>query len=266
MQCCSLSRARASKNFGDDALSSGRVSEASRQRTLVAWHGSNKPSELSELLVELLGELESQLGDGFVPYELEQIHATLIGLEHVRGDPTRHRDFVDFGGDRPMNLAGLRDFLLADLQDEFFVRFAGFAPDEAPFKSRGKSPYERSFSVQGDKLVLVGWPEEPERDARWPLRLDLLRRAGRAFGVRHRWHVDDAIDNDCYLRLGLLARPLERPDREALAARLRVLLSDRGPVRVRFDADSLTWVSYLDTRLPRETTETCGFAQGPLEL
>ena len=72
---------------------------------------------------------------------------------------------------------------------------------ELPFTSRGQHLAERTFSVQDQAFVLMGWPAESLAGAGRPL--DELRREMNAAGVRHRYHVRAAdVDNDLYLVVG----------------------------------------------------------------
>ena len=63
------------------------------QLTLVSHYGP-KPPTLARLIIELQQLLAQQLGTSFVPYALEQVHATVVGLEGLRvGGKVRGENF-----------------------------------------------------------------------------------------------------------------------------------------------------------------------------
>lgn len=226
-----------------------------RQATVVAFYGS-KPAGLAELVARCQDELAGELGAGFRPYQAGQVHATLVGLERVPGSPRLNRAFSTFRGrsvamDIPRALAELAH----ELRMPMTLRFAGFGPEEQPFTSRGRRPHDRSFSLQDDRAVLMGWPvrRSPIPGVPWayPPVLDGLRRRVQKHGVLHAWHASpDDVDNDVYLRLGLLRRDVDTASRVAAEDRLRTVLADHEPVTVGLTADGLHVVSYTDDTLP----------------
>jgi hypothetical protein len=141
-------------------------------------------------------------GDAFLPYSLEQIHATLIAFNGV-SDPVGGAIVNEYylehtGVRRTMNV----DLAMRVLTERFGrslpVRVGGYrAGDEVPFRSRGQHLYERTFSVQGDAFVLVGWPTEAG------LPLHRLRRDLNAAGLLHRYHArTDDVDGDMHIVVG----------------------------------------------------------------
>ena len=61
----------------------GPTSTQPANRTLVAYYGPKKPPALATLLLEMQQLTRRHFGDSFEPYELDQMHATLIGLESI---------------------------------------------------------------------------------------------------------------------------------------------------------------------------------------
>src|SRR3974390_1879197 len=55
--------------------------------TLVSFYGE-KPSEVTQLMIYLQDLLASALSAGFRPYQLEQVHGTIVGLEGRRSGTT----------------------------------------------------------------------------------------------------------------------------------------------------------------------------------
>ena len=142
-----------------------------------------------------------------MPYSLEQVHATLIALDGVR-DPGTGAIVNEYllahaGVPREMDLPRVMDILARRFATPLRVRIGGFRPDqEIPFTSRGQHLAMRTFSVQGNAFVLMGWPGRLAR--REPARpLDELRREMNAANVRHKYHVRATdVDNDLYLVVG----------------------------------------------------------------
>jgi hypothetical protein len=156
-----------------------------------------------------------------------------------------------------MDLAGFLAHLRAKARLPWRVQIGGFAQREAPFTSRGQRPYERSFSIQGDKIVLIGWPVAPPSRAGT---LDELRRAAQRFGILHAYHRTEAdADDDFYLRVGLARRDLEASTRALVEERLRRHLAAR-PLVIEVALADLWLAAYEDEALPVRSTQVWSLA------
>jgi hypothetical protein len=235
-----------------------------RQATLVAFYGP-KHGQLREFLERCqnrVGRSVRQLGTGieFRPYPLAQIHATVLGLERSPPPGFHNRNFQELRG-RPqvMRLPELFEFILDSLDFPFHAQFGGFEDHDYPFQSRGARPYYRSFSLQDRTAVIIGWPlgaAGRERKGRpraslrrgaqgYPMILDELRRGAQRFNVLHRWHRKTAdVDNDLYLRLGVLESELAVSKRERVEVDIRQDLSASLPLIVRLTVADMAVVSY----------------------
>ena len=175
----------------------------SRFVSAVAFYGP-KTGRLRELLTGVQALIAEHVGAGFRPYSLEQVHATLIALNGVREGGTIVNEYLleHAGVRREMDLPRVMDILDRRFAVPLRVRIGGFRPGQAaPFTSRGQHLAERTFSVQGEAFVLVGWPADSLAGAARPL--DELRRAMNAAGVLHRYHARPAdVDNDLHLVVG----------------------------------------------------------------
>ena len=171
----------------------------------VALYGP-KTGAARSFLTGVQGLIAEQVGDGFAPYTLEQVHATLIALNAMRDPDTGavvNEYFLTLtGAPREMDLPRVMDILTARFRDPLRVRFGGFARDQAaPFTSRGQSLYERGFSVTGRAFVLVGWPVESFGGPARPL--DELRREMNGAGLLHRYQpLATDRDNDLHMVVG----------------------------------------------------------------
>lgn len=173
----------------------------------VALYGQ-KTGEVRNLLESVQATIARQLGTAFLPYTLEQIHGTLIGLNGVREHATGaviSQYYLEHRGARCM-----MDFerVLEILEERFSrplpIRIGGFSPgDETGFTSQGRHPHERTFSARNGALVLMGWPVSTIESQGAQRPLDDLRRDMNDANVLHRYHatVTD-VDNDFHLVLG----------------------------------------------------------------
>ena len=175
----------------------------SRFISAVAFYGP-KTGRLRELLTGVQALIAEHVGGDFRPYALDQVHATLIALNGVRAGGTIVNEYLleHAGERREMDLPRVMDILARRFATPLRVRIGGFRPgQEIPFTSRGQHLAERSFSVQGEAFVLVGWPADSLAGLGRPV--DELRREMNAAGVLHRYHARPAdVDNDLHLVVG----------------------------------------------------------------
>lgn len=175
----------------------------SRFISAVAFYGP-KTGRLRELLAGVQALIAAQVGDDFLPYSLEQVHATLIALDGVRdgGAVINEYSLANAGVRREMDLPRVMDILARRFATPLRVRIGGFRPEQAvPFTSRGQHLAERAFSVRGHAFVLLGWPADSLAGAGQPL--DELRREMNTAGVLHKYHARPAdLDNDLYMVVG----------------------------------------------------------------
>jgi hypothetical protein len=175
----------------------------SRFISAVAFYGP-KTGRLRELLTGVQALIAEHVGADFRPYTLEQVHATLIALNGVREGGTIVNEYLleHAGVRRQMDLPRVMDILAQRFAVPLRVRIGGLRPEAAvPFTSRGQHLAERTFSVQGEAFVLVGWPADSLAGA--GMALDELRREMNAAGALHRYHARPAdVDNDLHLVVG----------------------------------------------------------------
>jgi hypothetical protein len=176
---------------------------ASRFISAVAFYGP-KTGRLREFLTGVQALIAEHVGGDYRPYTLEQVHATLIALNGVREGGTVVNEYMleHTGERREMDLPRVMDILARRFATPLRVRIGGFRPEQAvPFTSRGQHLAERTFSVQGEAFVLVGWPADSLAGTGMPV--DELRREMNAAGVLHRYHTRPAdVDNDLHLVVG----------------------------------------------------------------
>jgi len=195
--------------------------------TVVAFYGP-KPAALGALIGSVQQAFAEALGAAFRPRPVDDVHATVIGLE-----------------DAPGCADDVAAFLAAELRRApVELRFGGFSGEET-FRSRGRPLRERSALLDGERAVVIGWPVEHGRAT---ARLGELRRDCARFGVIHKYHRGTtALDSDAYLVVG----HADAPPGAAEAVRARAL---GRATSVRLTASDVSVVEYVDPALPRESS------------
>ena len=227
--------------------------------SLVAFYG-DKPIQLINLIDKLqkkLGKYEL-LKDKFIPYQMEQVHATILGCEGLRNSQGIISQwlFERRGQEKYINFADLSNYL-QQLDLSLTICFGGYDRDrDYNFLSRDLFLYERSFQLlpAGDLTipVLIGWSWQNNSVT---LAIDKLRRSFQQFNLLHKYHATtEAIDNDFYLRLGTINALLSVEEIEAIANEIRVLLA-ASTVYIPLRSKDLAFVRYQDLQLTPSTTK-----------
>lgn len=241
-----------------------------RQATLVACYGA-KSLTLARLITLCSKRIVDTVGEQFSPYQLDQIHATVVGLEHAPGSALSNLNFQRYRRRSvEMDLPGFLDYLLSSAPIPFSIQIGGFADRGYPFTSRRQRPYKRSFSIQGDKVVLMGWPRLGQSEGQsssaaiagieeaqlYPSTLNEIRLAAQQYGILHAYHRDPLdVDNDFYFRIGLLNPPvLAASTRRKLEVNVRQLLGTEHPAAIEVGLSDLYVASYDDDALPKSST------------
>ena len=249
-----------------------------RQVTLIALYG-NKPALLSELISECQKQITEKISINFKPYTIRQIHATIIGLEQVEGSAWLNLNFDKHRNRKErMNFEGLLSLIRAGNTFPLQVQIGGFRNRDYPFVSRGQRPYERSFSIQGDKAVLMGWPirgtpsasnvesktELIQESRIYPTALDDIRRASQSYNVLHSYHRSlTDIDNDFYFRIGLIKNtPLDPLLQQIIENTMKQFLSIIRPVIIEVTLQDVYIASYENDTLPLKTTKIWPVSDG----
>ena len=175
--------------------------------TAVALYGT-KQEPVRELLQPIQEIVRRELGGGFRPYTLDQIHSTLITLDWApdgrTGRPVNQRYQEVTGAADPMDPGRALGILGSFGESPHRIRMGGFRPaSPVTFSSRGMHPHDRTFCAHGQALVLVGWPLATIARGLSAKPLDDLRRHMNDANILHRYHKSPAdIDNDFHLVIG----------------------------------------------------------------
>ena len=147
----------------------GKSHPSMKQITLVSLYG-----EKEDNLVKLIGRCQKDVAESvtepdgstcFTPHDIRQIHATIIGLERRIGSSADNASFLKHRErEVEMDFEGFLRYLRGCGHFPLEVQIGGFGEREYPFTSGNPitgekmRPYDRSFSLQGDKVVMMGWP------------------------------------------------------------------------------------------------------------
>jgi hypothetical protein len=223
--------------------------------SLVAFYG-NKSPEFRRLIQKLQQQLSNLLPGVFECYPLESIHATLLGCEGVKTERgILSQWFLERREEsRIVDFHGFLNFIRNCSQFPMNIRFGGyeFSVDYG-FNSHHKHPYERSFYFQNDIAVLIGWPIKMETIM---MNINHLRRSAENYNLLHKYHGNpDAVDNDCYLRIGLLNSTISAEKRQEVEQKIQEYLRRRLPLEQVISLDNLSFVQYNNYTLPLATTQ-----------
>lgn len=229
------------------------------QATIVALLGE-KPEPLRSLLAALQADVADVLGRRFRPYRLDQIHATIVGLERDERQAARlvnRNHAILRGAEAAMDFDGLLGFFQTSSLIPFTVQIGGFAERDYPFVSRGARPFDRSFSRQGRSAVVMGWPVAA---GSYPPTLAQLRSGAERFGIAHAYHATATDrDNDFYFRLGMIDDPHPQAIDDGPAAgmfrRFRQRLAAQPPVAATIGLSQLSVAFYASPELLPATTQ-----------
>lgn len=229
--------------------------ERRMQVTLVAYYGK-KPEVISNFIRSCQDILAEHLLSTFHPYDIEQVHGTIIGLEgYHHNNAIINENFLEIGETRNMDIDKVLNFLRSSKMFPINIRMGGFRNYEKYcFTSRGKHPYLRSFSIQKGTAVAMGWPI---KDEVYPNSLDDLRRKmSTEVNVLHKYHKKKGdIDNDFYLVLGDVdLNSINEFKQQKVEEIMRLDLAGLEPVIFPLGLEQLSVVGYLDTQLPKKTS------------
>ena len=224
-----------------------------QQLTLVAFYGKKNDHPLWVFIKQLQDKITLNLeARNFIPYDLEKIHGTIIGLEGRRtGNEIVNENYLKkYDELRSMNLKGLIDFILND--DKIFpicVKIGGYKEEKKySFKSSGKHPFLRSFSIQKKIVVAMGWPvKKINNKLIYPSNIDRLRRTCNAFNVLHKYHNSpQSYDNDLFFVLGNVREGLNNNLLETCEIQIRNDLATSSLPPIEISQNDLKVIAYSE--------------------
>jgi len=214
--------------------------------SVVAYYGEkrrNQP-ELADLITGVQEVVSRAVAGQFHARDLFEVHARIVGLDRVKNY-------------RRPRLSDLLFYLRSTFDAGMTIQFGGFAPAYLGMRSRDLSLYERSFTVSGGDVMLMGWPVESGAPS---TALDTVRRQCEQLGFAHKYYSGDlAEDPDCYLSVGRLDDGARVEDCELLVREYLSRLRSAGAqapdgIRVSLSSADISIVVYEDRRLARASS------------
>lgn len=231
-----------------------------KQLGLVSLYGQ-KPSSFENLVKDCQELISKYLGDTFLPYDIGQIHGTIISLAQLRDRNLYNLHHYKLTDELiKMDIVGYLTYLKSEIIFPFTIRIGGFDADDAPFLSKGCKPYARSFFIMGIKALMIGWPLDRESIDNSGLEISNLlgkmRKAGERFNIPHMYNSSNFVDNEYYFRIGILREQVsEKVKILEVENAIREYLSSNDPVFLEINLRDLSLVLYEDETLPLETTD-----------
>ncbi len=180
--------------------------------SLVSCYG-DKPQALTTIIEKVQSLVIHSLKDAFQPYQPEQVHATIIGMETVNVDNKLYSKWCIENQIRvdPVDWKKLTGFLIKEIPP-VIIQMGGYKSDvDYGFESRCSSPYMRSFSIHANRVVINGWPvtESPEGYQSSQV-LYHWRKQFQQYHLCHKWNADGYQDNDFFMVLGTIKKQLNK--------------------------------------------------------
>lgn len=234
--------------------------------SLVAYYG-NKPLKLQQLITELQQLLKESYTNNFIPYDLEQVHATIIGCEGVKTKSgTIDKWFYALRNEiKYIDYAGLLNFFLNSNLFSLNICFGGYQDDvDYQFLSRNQHPAVRSFQLQIAKdntliPIVIGWSLQEQTIT---TAIDNLRRDLQQFNCLHKYHkFPHDIDNDVYLRLGTIIGDFTPESIADIQQKVNYYLQNKKPTTIPLNQENLAIAKYQSLSLPISTTEIYSLAK-----
>ncbi|MCU0533605.1 MAG: hypothetical protein MUD14_06885 [Hydrococcus sp. Prado102] len=223
--------------------------------SLVAFYGT-KPLAFQLLIESLQKQLSEVLQEKFESYPIEQIHATLIGCEGLKTEKgIISKWFLEHRGEEKyINLSEFMAFIRQSDRLPIQIKIGGYnRAIDYGFLSQNRHTFERSFQFQGNFAVLMGWSSINKQIS---LDLDRFRLECQNFNLLHKYHKQlDSIDNDCYMRIGVLKEKLSEEEIRAIEREIRDTLMAIAPIDLFIDTNSLNFIGYQNLSPSPDTTK-----------
>lgn len=228
--------------------------------SLVAYYG-HKPLDLQQLIVELQQLLLKSFAKNFLPYNLAQIHATIIGCEGLKTESgIINKWFYNLRNEiKYIDYPGLLNYCLNSNIFPLNIFFGGYQNEiNYQFLSRNLHPANRSFQLQTTKdnsliPIINGWSVQEQIITTdiYRVRHDLQK-----FNCLHKYHkFERELDNDVYLRLGTIIGNFTPELVATIQQEINHYLQHRKPTIIDLDRENITVIKYQNLSLPTSTTE-----------
>lgn len=230
------------------------------QATLVSVYGFDKSKDFVNLIAQCQVKVGRLLDGNFISYPLEQVHATVIGLEgsisagSLLNDNFRDKNREPEPEDREMDPEQV--ITVWKSANPFTIQLGGWKDTRYGFRNLMKeSPYKGSFFIRNNLVGAMGWPVKvDDHGVTFPTTLFTLRKAFETkANVLHRWHRKPDRDNDFFFRLGQTCLPDDHQLVEDARGEMRDYMAGlEPPIYLKLNPQKWTVVAYTDNKLPWE--------------
>jgi len=232
-----------------------------KQVTMISLYGK-KDKDLQLLIEDCWERINiSKFRRIFEPYNIKQIHGTIIGMaKHIGSSELFNEEIWRDSNTRKKIIMDFTE-LINIVRDHFpmTVRFGGFDENYRDFQSQNKTPFERSFQVQWDssKLTLIGWPRKNDK---FTEELSKLRNEFKEkCNIKYRYEKDG---KDFHMVLGEIKRPHLLTDSELKRLKMETTQLEESireylrkhPIDVKINCEQVFLAQYVNETLPLDST------------
>lgn len=229
-----------------------------RQLGLITLYGK-KPFHFEKFISSCQAILCNVLENSFTPYTAGQIHGTIISLARLNEDTLLNLELYKTNK-KLLNMDVLGFLRCIESCNTFpiTIRIGGFKDSDTPFLSKGQNPYFRSFSMHGEKAIVIGWPTNKDlisAEKTYSDSLGIIRCLGEKYNIKHIYNQPDFIDNEYYFRIGLVKSTTSTPKIYLAEKKLRDYISEINPINLELGISDIFLVGYDDETLPTSSTK-----------
>ena len=232
-----------------------------KQVTLISLY-QQKCDELENLINTCLKIISnSKLGKIFKPYNMGQIHGTIVGLEKLSGYNDHLFNANTWKASGNKKLMEFDEFLnIITSRLPIKIRFGGFEEDYREFMSFENTPYMRSFQVQwiSSKYTLIGWPHKKLNFTETRLLRDFRLELETKCNIKHKYEND----NDLFMVLGEMKELQFLKESEITDYKNEAILLEHSvreylqnnPIDIEINTDNIFLTQYEDESLSAAST------------
>lgn len=235
------------------------------QLSLVAFYEEKDNNVLWGKINKIQSIILNDISNNYKPYKMEQIHGTIIGLEGaiLEGNLIGKNYKEIENKEVRLDIRAIINFVLETKPIK--IKIGGFNNnDNDIFTSRGETPFNRSFSIQRNIIVAMGWPYS---NGNYSPVLDTMRRRLSKFGALHKYYnKPNSHDNDFFFVLGNLKAPLNDTQKNSLLLKIQKEMTDWENITAEINTKNISIIKYEDTKFKNATSLKLEDALEQIEL
>ena len=217
------------------------------QLTLVAFFGKKEENELWEKIGEIQSKIKNVLQNNYEPYDDDKIHGTIVGLEGaILEGRLIGKNYIEIENKEvSLEIDKIINFINGTDLVPMEIKIGGFKDINDKFTSRGEIPFNRSFSIQKNVIVVMGWPFS---NGNYSPVLNTLRRRLSQFGALHKYYnKPNSYDNDFFFVLGNLKSSINAAQKNELLS-IRDDMAKWKNITADITNSNIRIIKYKDTK------------------